>query len=75
MPEHFLNGTEICSSLEQVGRKRVPEQVGVDPLGVEARFLGQLPEDQEGAGPGQGPAFGVQEELRAVPAVEERPAS
>jgi hypothetical protein len=74
MAEHFLNRSEVCASLEQVGRKRVAEQVGVDPLRVEACLFGQGAENQEGARAGQRPAARVQEELRAVAAVEERAA-
>jgi hypothetical protein len=33
----------------------------MDALCVEAGLLGQFPEDQEGAGPRQGPALGVEE--------------
>ena len=40
MSEHFLNRSQICSSLEEVGRKRVPEEVRVHPEGVETRFFG-----------------------------------
>jgi hypothetical protein len=75
MSEHFLNRSQVCSPLEQVRRKRMAEQVGVDPVGIEARFLSQLAQDQEGAGAGQGPAPGVQEQLRTVPGVEEGPAA
>jgi len=39
--KHRLDASEICTALEQVGRERVPEQVGVDPLGLEPRFFGQ----------------------------------
>ena len=73
MPEHFLNRSEICSSLEEVRSKRVTKQVWVNATRVEPRHLGQFAEDQEGAGAGERPAARVQEELRAVPRVEERP--
>jgi hypothetical protein len=66
MSEHFLNRPQICSSLEEVRGKRVPEQVRVDAVGVETGFLSQLAEDQEGAGACESPASGVQEQLRAV---------
>jgi hypothetical protein len=67
MSEHFLNRSQVCSSLEQVRRKRVTEQVRVDAVGVETGFLSQFSEDQEGAGACEGTAPGVQEQLRAVP--------
>jgi hypothetical protein len=59
--EHFLNGSEVGASLEQVSGERVPEDVRVDTSGVEAGHLGQPAEDQEGAGTGERPAFRVQE--------------
>src|SRR5215210_1042724 len=55
-------------------RERVAEQVGVDPLGLEARLSGELPQDQEGARAGQRPALRVQEQLGPVAAVEVRSA-
>jgi hypothetical protein len=39
--KHLLDASEIRTALEQVGRERVPEQVGVDPLGLEPRSFGQ----------------------------------
>ena len=48
----------------------------VDPERVEPRLLGQFPQDQEGACPGQRAAACIQEELGAVPGIEKRaPAS
>ena len=44
----------------------------MDALWFEAGLLGKPAEDQEGAGPGQGAALCVQEELGAVAAVEMR---
>jgi hypothetical protein len=45
----------------------------VDALRVEPCLLGELTEDQEGAGARQRPAACVQEELLSVAAVEIRP--
>src|SRR3954447_4152406 len=73
--EHLLHGAEIRAALQQVCRERVPEQVRVDSLRVEAGLLGELAQDQEGAGPRQRPAARVQEQLRPVPRVEERTAA
>src|SRR3954471_7908344 len=73
--EHLLHRPEICAALEQVRRERVPEQVRVDALRVEAGFAGELAEDQERAGAGERAAARVQEQLRAMPHVEERPAA
>ena len=73
--EHFLNGSEVGASLEQVSGEGVAENVRMDTGGVEARSLGQPAQDQERAGAGQPAASRVQEELRAVAAVEVRPAA
>ena len=72
MSQHFLNGSEVGASLQQVGGEGVAQEMRVDALRFEPRLLGQLAQDQEGAGPGQGAAAGVQEELRPVARVEER---
>src|SRR5215203_4396613 len=71
--EHLLHRAQIGTALEQVRRERVAEQVRVDTLRVEARLPGQLAEDQEGARARQRAAARVQEQLRPVPCVEERP--
>jgi hypothetical protein len=73
MAEHLLNAPEVGASLEEMGRERVPEQVGVDPLGLETRLGGQPTQDEEGAGAGQRATLCVEEELRAVAPVEVRP--
>jgi hypothetical protein len=75
MSEHLLNTSEVGSAFEQVGCERVPKQVGVYPLGLEARFASEPTENQERAGPCQGASLGVQEELRPVAPVEMRPAA
>jgi hypothetical protein len=61
VPEHFLNGSEVRASLEQVSREGVPKDVRMDTSGVEAGHLGQPAEDQERAGTGERPAFRVEE--------------
>src|SRR3982751_5389782 len=73
--EHLLHRPEVCAPLEQVRRERVPEQVRVDALRVEAGLAGELAEDQERAGAGERAAARIQEQLRAMPHVEERPAA
>jgi hypothetical protein len=70
MPEHLLDAAEVGATLEQVSCERVPEEVRVDSLGLEAGFLGQAAKDEEGAGPCERAALGVQEQLGPVPAVE-----
>src|SRR5690348_15300564 len=73
--EHLLDGAEVRAALEQVRRERVAQQVRVDARRVEAGLLGQLPQDQERAGAGERAALRVQEQLRPVARVEERPAA
>ena len=73
--EHLLNAPEVGAALEQVRRERVPQQVRVDPLRLEAGVRRQPPQDQERAGAGERAALGVEEELRPVPAVEVRAAA
>src|SRR5690242_6815105 len=75
MAEHLLNRAQVGASLEQVSGEGMPEKVGVNAGGVETRGLGEPAQDQEGPGPGQGPAAGVEEQLRAVVPVEVRPAA
>src|SRR6266545_6809128 len=70
--EHLLDASQVGSSFQQVGRKRVAEDVGVDPLGVESGLAGQLPEDQERTCAREGPSLSVQEEVGAMAAVEIR---
>jgi hypothetical protein len=72
MSEQFLNGSEVGTSLEQVRREGVPQQVGVDTLRLEACFRGEPAQDQENAGAGEAAALRVQEELRAMATVEKR---
>src|SRR5919204_4166529 len=71
--EHLLDASEVCATLEQVRRERMPEQVGMNSLRLEPGFLREPPQDEENAGPGQTAALRVQEELGAVPAVEVGP--
>ena len=73
--EHLLDGAQIGAALQQMGGERMAEQVRMDAVRVEPGFLGELAEDQEGAGAGEGAAAGVQEELGPVAAVEVRPAA
>ena len=75
MSEHFLNGSQVCSSLEEVSRKRVAEEVRMHALGVEPGLFGQFAENQKGARPRQRAAPGVQKQLGPVADVQERPAA
>jgi len=61
MSEHFLNRSQVGSPLEEVCRKRVPQEVRVDAMRVEPGLLGQLAQDQERAGTCQGAPSGIQE--------------
>src|SRR5207244_5341848 len=51
------------------------QEMRVHALRLEAGGRRELPQDQERAGPGEGPALGVQEQLGPVPAVEVRAAA
>ena len=73
--EHLLDGTEIGSAFEQVGREGVAEQVGMDAVRVEAGLLCAALEDEEGARARERAALRVQEELRAMAPVEVRTAA
>ena len=72
--EHLLHRAQVRSALEEVRGEGVAEEVGMHPCGIQTRLRGEAPEDEEGAGPGQRAALRVEEKLRAVPAIEERPA-
>src|SRR6266536_950235 len=72
--QHLLDASQVGSALQEMGREGVAQQVGVDTLGLEARSLGQAPQDQEGARSGERAALRVQEQLRSVTAIEERAA-
>src|SRR6478735_7438028 len=75
MSEHLLDRTQVGASLEQVRRERVAQEVGVDPLRLEAGLVGQPPQDEEDAGPGERPAVRVEEQLLPVAPVEMGPAA
>ena len=70
MAEHLLDAAQVGAAFEQVRGERVPQQVRVDALGLEAGPPGQAAQDQEGAGAGERAALGVEEELRPVALVE-----
>src|SRR3954452_7860820 len=74
MAEHFLNRPQIRASFEEMRSEGMTKQMWMDPARVEPRHLGQFAEDQECPGARQRAAARVQEELRAVALVEERPA-
>ena len=74
MSEHLLYRAQVGASLEQMRCERVAEQMRVHPLGFESRFLGELPQDQEGARPGECSAARVQEQVGPVATVEVRSA-
>jgi hypothetical protein len=72
--EHLLHRAQVRASFEEVRGEGMAEKMGVHTCRIETRFRGEATEDEEGAGPGQGAALRVEEKLRAVPAIEERPA-
>src|SRR5438105_8317903 len=71
--EHLLDAAQVGAALEQMRRERVPQQVWVDTLRLEPRPPRELSEEQERAGPRECAAAGIQEQLRAVALVQERP--
>ena len=75
MAEHLLDAAQVGAALEQVGGEGVAQQVRMDPAGLEPGRCREPAEDQEGARASERAALGVQEQLRPVPAVEERPAA
>jgi hypothetical protein len=71
--EHLLHRAQVRAPLEEVRGEGMAEEMGVHPGRIEPRLRGQAPEDEEGAGPGQRAALRVEEKLRAVSAIQERP--
>src|SRR3954467_13461456 len=53
MTQHLLDASQVGTSFEEVRGEGMAEQVGVDPLWVEAGRRGKPAEDEEGAGTGQ----------------------
>src|SRR5439155_21639683 len=72
VPQHLLDGAEIGAALEEMRRKRVAKEVRMDAFGLQTRLRGKAAQDQEGAGPCQGSAARVQEQLGAMACVEKR---
>ncbi len=68
--QHLLDRAKVGSALQEMGRERVAEEVGVHASGLEAGSIRELAEDQERPGARQGTAPCIQEELRPVSAVE-----
>src|SRR5919106_6873991 len=75
VPEHLLDAPQVGAALEQVRGEGVPKQVRVDLRGVEPGLGGKAAEDEECAGACERAALRVQEELRAVTAVEVGPSA
>jgi hypothetical protein len=72
--EHLLHRTKVSSSFEEVGRERVTEEVRVYATRLEARPVGELPQDEERTGAGQSAAARVQEQVGTIAPVEVGPA-
>src|SRR2546421_3347505 len=73
--EHLLDAAQVGPALEEVGRERVAQEVGMDPLRLEAGPGREPAQDQERARARERAALGVQEELGPVAPVEERAAA
>src|SRR5262245_22973364 len=74
VPEHLLDAAEVGAALEQVCRERVPQQVRVDAFRLEARALGETPQDEERACARERAALRVEEQFGPVALVEVRAA-
>ena len=55
VPVRQLDAAQVGAALEQVGREGVPEEVGVNPLGLEACLGRELAQDQASVAPVSGP--------------------
>jgi len=73
--QHLLHRAQVGAPFEQVGGEGMAQQMGVDARRIEARLGGQAAQDEKRAGPCERAALRVEEELRPVPPVQERPAA
>src|SRR4051794_9218959 len=71
--EHLLHAAQVGPALERVGREGGAREGGVEALRIEPGPLCERTQEQEGARARERPSSRVQEELRTVPRVEERP--
>jgi hypothetical protein len=71
--EHLLHRAEISPAFQQMRRERVAKEMRMDAFGLEPGLLGELAQDEKRPRARQCAALRVQEELRPVPLVEERP--
>ena len=74
MSEHLLDAAEVGAAFEQMGRERVPQEMWVDASGLQAGALGESPQDQKRARPGERATLRVEEQLGPVAIVDEGPA-
>src|SRR5439155_5605964 len=73
--EHLLDAAQVRAAFQEMRGEGVAKQVGVDARRVEAGLRGPPPEDEEGPGARERTSLGVEEELRAVAAVEVGPSA
>jgi hypothetical protein len=64
--EHLLNGTEVGSSLQEMSREGMSQEMWMDALRLEPGIAGEPPKDEKDARASEPAALGVQEELGAV---------
>jgi hypothetical protein len=64
--EHLLDGTQVGSSLQEMSREGMSQEMWMDALRLEPCLAGEPPKDEEDARASQPAALGVQEELGAV---------
>src|SRR5207302_2535704 len=70
MPEHLLDAAEVGASLEQMRRKRVPEEMRMDALGLEPGLVREASQYEKRSRARERSSTRVQEELRAVASIE-----
>ena len=61
--EHLLDGAEVCAALQQMRGERVPEQVRMDALGLEAGLVGEGRRIRNAPARVSAAALGVEEQL------------
>ena len=74
MAEHLLDAAQVGAALEQVRRKRVAQEVRVDPLRLEARDRREPAQDEKAPGASRPPPFAFRKSSVPVAPVEERAA-
>ena len=61
--EHLLDAAQVGAALEEMCCERVAEEMRMNATRLEAGAVGELPQDQEGAGTSECPAARVEEQV------------